>query len=287
MLEELKQSKTVSLGGDMRADSPGHCVKYGSYSMMDLSTNTIVDIQLVQSNEVGSSVRMANEGLIQSLEFLERSGVKVKPDIDHFYVWHLSLTKKVDAISKEKGCNKIKMWKEGIKASTEETVAKWISLLNHIQNVHVHENPLFPKCLHPPSADKNKWVKPGTPLFNRNYVILLESCNIQYSQLLCTHHILCISYSLSPSSNKGHLQAGECANEQLTDLLFNEVIHDPAPFVAEMKAVVVPGFLYAIASYVSRFSCPGWVGTAPTHGDPHPSNSTIPFLINQLFSANM
>uniref|UniRef100_A0A672JS98 Uncharacterized protein n=1 Tax=Sinocyclocheilus grahami TaxID=75366 RepID=A0A672JS98_SINGR len=184
-----KQSKTVSLGGDMRADSPGHCVKYGSYSMMDLSTNTIVDIQLVQSNEVGSSVRMANEGLIQSLEFLERSGVK-KPDIDHFYVWHLSLTKKVDAISKEKGCNKIKMWKEGIKASTEETVAKWISLLNHIQNVHVHENPLFPKCLHPPSADKNKWVKPGTPLFNRNYVILLESCNIQYSQLLCTHHIL-------------------------------------------------------------------------------------------------
>lgn len=61
-----------------------------------------------QSNEVGSSVCMEKEGLIRSLEFLERSGVKVaslvtdrhtqvqkfvreqKPDIAHFYdVWHL------------------------------------------------------------------------------------------------------------------------------------------------------------------------------------------------------
>lgn len=61
-----------------------------------------------QSNEVGSSVRMEKEGLIRSLDFLERSGVKVaslvtdrhtqvqkfireeKPDIQHYYdVWHL------------------------------------------------------------------------------------------------------------------------------------------------------------------------------------------------------
>ena len=50
LLEGLKQRETVILGGDMRADSPGHCAKYGSYSMMDLSTNKIVDIQLVQVN---------------------------------------------------------------------------------------------------------------------------------------------------------------------------------------------------------------------------------------------
>lgn len=61
-----------------------------------------------QSNEVESSVRMEKEGLIRSLDFLEKSGVKVaslvtdrhtqvqkfiqeqKPNIDHFYdVWHL------------------------------------------------------------------------------------------------------------------------------------------------------------------------------------------------------
>lgn len=53
-------------------------------------------------------------------------------------------------------------------------------------------------------------------------------------------------------------------------------------FVAEMKAVAVPGFLCsqyerpeksdAIASHVSRFSCPGRVGTAPTPGDPTPQS---------------
>lgn len=61
-----------------------------------------------QSNEVESSVRMEKEGLIRSLDFLEKSGVKVaslvtdrhtqvqkfileqKPNIDHFYdVWHV------------------------------------------------------------------------------------------------------------------------------------------------------------------------------------------------------
>lgn len=61
-----------------------------------------------QSNEVGGSVHMEKEGLIRSLDFLEKSGVKVsslvtdrhmqvqkfmrehKPDIHHFYdVWHL------------------------------------------------------------------------------------------------------------------------------------------------------------------------------------------------------
>lgn len=52
LLEGLKQSENVSLGGDMRVDSPGHCAKYGSYSMMDLSSNKIVDIQLVQVNRL-------------------------------------------------------------------------------------------------------------------------------------------------------------------------------------------------------------------------------------------
>lgn len=80
--------------------------------------------------------------------------------------------KKVVAISKEKDCNMVKMWQKSIKnhlywsASSsfngEETVAKWTYLLYRIQNVHVHENPFFPRCLHPPPTDKNKWLKPAT-----------------------------------------------------------------------------------------------------------------------------
>lgn len=60
LLERLKQRESVFLGGDMRADSPGHCAKYGSYSMMDLNTNKIVDIQLVQ-------VRRCNKKIVGQL----------------------------------------------------------------------------------------------------------------------------------------------------------------------------------------------------------------------------
>ncbi|XP_039522036.1 uncharacterized protein LOC120475416 isoform X2 [Pimephales promelas] len=331
LLERLKQRGTVSLGGDMRADGPGQCAKYGSYSMMDLRTNKIVDIQLVQSSEVGSSVRMEKEGLIRSLGFLEKSGVKVsslvtdrhtrvqkflqeqKPDVDHFYdSWRLckALNKKIDAVSKEKHCNKVKMWKKSIRnhlywsacgsSDGEETVAKWTSLLNHVQNVHVHEHPLFPKCLHPPSTGKNKWLKPGTKAIYKLEKVLMNErvlgdvkklSPVHQSSALEAFHseilrfapknvafsylgMLCRLYlaALHFNENSGRTQARTAAGElqfnikipkakrgehvsmmktkysteyvtELTDILFNEVIQDPAPFVADLKAVAVPGLL--------------------------------------------
>ena len=39
---------TVVLGGAGRADSPGHSAKYGSYTMVELQSNKVIDIQLVQ-----------------------------------------------------------------------------------------------------------------------------------------------------------------------------------------------------------------------------------------------
>ena len=38
----------LTIGGDGRADSPGHSAKYGSYGIIDLATNKIIDMQLVQ-----------------------------------------------------------------------------------------------------------------------------------------------------------------------------------------------------------------------------------------------
>ncbi len=38
----------LSLGGDGRSDSPGHCAKYGAYTLMDLEHNVILDVELVQ-----------------------------------------------------------------------------------------------------------------------------------------------------------------------------------------------------------------------------------------------
>jgi len=47
-LLEALNNKPLVLGGDGRNDSMGHCAKYGSYSLMDLEENKILDIQLVQ-----------------------------------------------------------------------------------------------------------------------------------------------------------------------------------------------------------------------------------------------
>ena len=38
----------VSVGGDARCCSPGHTAKYGSNTLMDLSTNKILEMQLIQ-----------------------------------------------------------------------------------------------------------------------------------------------------------------------------------------------------------------------------------------------
>ena len=38
----------MKLGGDARCCSPGHTAKYGSYTVMDLETSKVIDVQLVQ-----------------------------------------------------------------------------------------------------------------------------------------------------------------------------------------------------------------------------------------------
>lgn len=71
LLDEINSRDTeLVLGGDGRADSPGHSAKYGSYSIVDLHTNQVVHVQLVQSNEVKSSYHMELEGLKRSLVIL-------------------------------------------------------------------------------------------------------------------------------------------------------------------------------------------------------------------------
>ncbi|XP_063046055.1 uncharacterized protein LOC134440057 [Engraulis encrasicolus] len=197
-LERLTQEGNVILGGDMRADSPGHSAKYGSYTMMDLRTNTIVDIQLVQSNEVGGSSYMEKEGLIRSLNFLEACGIDIdciitdrhpqvqkylrESNVNHYYdVWHFAkgFSKKLEAISKQRDCEKMKKWIRGINnhvyftalgtTSGEERLAKWTAMLNHVQDIHTHEDPLYPACEHAArqTRDPTKYLHPETVVLSK------------------------------------------------------------------------------------------------------------------------
>lgn len=44
----VSEGKLLVLGGDGRADSPGHCAKYSTYSMIELTHNVVLDVQVVQ-----------------------------------------------------------------------------------------------------------------------------------------------------------------------------------------------------------------------------------------------
>ncbi|KAK5921361.1 hypothetical protein CgunFtcFv8_025073 [Champsocephalus gunnari] len=111
----------------MRADSPGHSAKFGSYTMMDLKNNKVVDLQLVQSNEVDGSYHMELEGLKRSLELLKERGVTLdcivtdrhlqiqkflrESSITQFFdVWHIEkgISKQLEKAAKKKDCEKLR-----------------------------------------------------------------------------------------------------------------------------------------------------------------------------------
>ncbi|XP_057201463.1 uncharacterized protein LOC130561273 isoform X2 [Triplophysa rosa] len=218
MLHQMRQKEKVILGGDMRASSPEHSAKFGSYTVMELQTSTIVDIQLVQSNEVGGSYHMEKEGLKRSLELLEARGVTLdcivtdrhpqiqkfltEKNVTQFYdVWHIEkgISKQLDKIAKLKGCEKLRKWLPSIKnhiywtaaSSTTgpERVAKLTSILNHVQDKHTHEDPNFPACLHAQgkSRNKSKWLAAGTPLFYKLEKVLTNKRILKEVTKLCPH----------------------------------------------------------------------------------------------------
>lgn len=102
----------------------------------------------------------------------------------------LGLSKKLEQIGKDKDCALVKKWQKSIvnhlywcatsSVSGTDKVAKWTSVLNHIQDVHSHSDPAFPKCVHPPKAskDRSKWFQPGL-----------------YSKAMSTHVVYLHQYS--------------------------------------------------------------------------------------------
>lgn len=81
----------------------------------------------------------------------------------------------MDAIAKKSGCEVVGLWRKSIVnhvyyvAATSEgdedlVEAMWMSLPNHMQDIHEHENPLYPMCGHPHLRDEERnkeWLVPG------------------------------------------------------------------------------------------------------------------------------
>jgi len=122
---------SVSVCGDARSDSPGFSAKYTSYTLMDMVSRLIIDQQLVQVTETGSSVKMEKLGLERSLQFVIGTGITIKvlatdrhlgiqafmkdeyPQIEHqFDVWHVakSVKKKLTQKASKKEASDLLPW---------------------------------------------------------------------------------------------------------------------------------------------------------------------------------
>ena len=68
IIESAQQkNEPLVIGGDGRCDSPGHSAKFGSYTMIDMFQNKVIDLQLVQVIILYN--RLCVHGLLIQMQF--------------------------------------------------------------------------------------------------------------------------------------------------------------------------------------------------------------------------
>ena len=126
IFSELKDREGGAvLAGDGRCDSPGHCAKYCTYTFLDVTSQKVIDFNVVSVSQVANSNQMKKKGFVDTLANIEANDIEVKlistdrhtqikkemrvnhANIDHqLDPWHLAKTvsKKLSAASKKSGC---------------------------------------------------------------------------------------------------------------------------------------------------------------------------------------
>ncbi|XP_072022164.1 uncharacterized protein [Amphiura filiformis] len=196
--DAIREKGGLKSCGDARCDSPGHNAKYSTYSVMDMDTDLIVDMEVVQKTEVTSSNAMEKEGCRRLLDRLEGEmlidvlatdrhlGIQkmMREDYDYinhqYDVWHLakSVAKKLRQKAQKRDCGELMDWIPAIKThlwwaaascggDAEEMLERWMSTTHHCTNNHNWGFGKFKKCEHDQLSaqeeEEVKWLKPGSP----------------------------------------------------------------------------------------------------------------------------
>ncbi|KAJ8049969.1 hypothetical protein HOLleu_02957 [Holothuria leucospilota] len=186
LISSLK-GKSLSIVGDGRCDSPGYSAKYCSYTLMDIETEKVVDFELVQVSETGSSVKMEavgfdrcfsrvlNDHKLETEKFASDRHVSIRKlmkdnykGVKHnFDVFHLAknISSKLRKIAKKKGNEDIECWIKSINnhvrwcsrncgKDPSKLIEMWMSLSHHITGNHSwHDDErfvTFKECSHQP-----------------------------------------------------------------------------------------------------------------------------------------
>lgn len=208
--EAQVSSEKLTLGGDGRCDSPGFCAKYCTYSFMDSKTEKILDFELVQVTQTGTSQSMEKYGFCKVLDRLLEEGVPVgtvatdrhvgiraviKKDysgrgIDHqFDVFHIvnSIRKKLKELTKKKKHADLAPWVRSIlnhvwfssrncEGNPDKLVELFTSVIYHVAGIHRWSGSTFVnQCPHKPLTKEEQqerlWLKGPSLLALKDIVL--------------------------------------------------------------------------------------------------------------------
>ncbi|XP_070211159.1 uncharacterized protein [Littorina saxatilis] len=153
------RARPVKLAGDGRCDSPGHCAKYGAYSLLDATTMEVLHIECV-GKKLEAASHKAGYGALS----LWSKSIK-----NHLYYCSQSTEESATRV--------------------EEIKAKWVSIANHISNQHHGHGDLFPHCLHGDLSDiPRAWITKEKPYLLRDIGQL--SPDVQTAHLEAYHSVI-------------------------------------------------------------------------------------------------
>ena len=202
ILDGLSTVDRIVMSGDGRCDSPGHCAKFMTYTLMDEEMGYITEFCVLSTADpnVKNSNAMEPMGLRKCLDSLQQFGINVAvlttdrhvtirkimrleySSITHqFDVWHLvkSITKRLTALSKIKGNEPLFDWIQSINnhfwwcaescnGDAEVLRERWQSVVYHTAGIHSwSDKKHFHTCRHDPLSDEDRkgisWLRVGSP----------------------------------------------------------------------------------------------------------------------------
>ncbi len=200
MKVQLKEDGSpLTLAGDGRCDSPGFCAKYCTYSLLDTATEKIVNYELVQVTQTGTSQAMEKYGFCKTVDGLLEEGVSIGTlvtdrhvgirsvmrkhysHINHqFDVYHIAnnIRKKLTELARLKKHATLAPWMKSVQnhiwfssrqcdGNPEKLVELFTSIIYHVAGKHSWSgNQYVNCCLHGPlDPDKQAgklWLKGAT-----------------------------------------------------------------------------------------------------------------------------
>ena len=195
------QGKSLEMVGDGRCDSPGYSAKYCSYSLMEIESQKVVDFELVQVSETGSSVRMealgfdrcftrvlhdhkltvdklATDRHVSIRKMMKDKYAVVKHNFDVFHMAK-NISSKLRKIAPKKGNEDIEPWIKSVNnhvwwcsrqcgQDPKLLIEMWMSIVHHVSGKHQwHEDSnfaLFKECRHAPIDEEANRIKRWLPI---------------------------------------------------------------------------------------------------------------------------